>query len=308
MTSAESTLGLQAGNSAGFSDGNPAANDANHAHVTRPIKPRLPQLAIDGGLPRHWALNNVIVTSLINSVSMLFPAGERFFVRSVHHYLQKADLPAELREQIQGFFAQEGRHAQQHERVNRLLNNQGYDVREFLRLYERICYHYIEKATPPVLHLAATAAAEHFTAIMADNFLKMEELTARLDPTMRRLLLWHAAEEIEHKAVAFDVLAKVSPGYATRMAGLVFASAILGTFWFAGTCLLLWQESRMVGWDRIRSDQATLRRLRKERGRRGILREVFASGIRQYMRRDFHPNDIDNYDLAMTYLVSDGIN
>ncbi len=306
MTAAEPVSDLRAAN------GSPgvAAHGKGPAPASsaRPIKPRLPQLAIDGGLPRHFAFDNVIATSLISSVSMLFPAGERFFVRSVHHYLDKADLPADLRAQIQGFFAQEGRHAQQHERLNRLLNSQGYDVRGFLQAYERLCYHHLEKLIPPSLRLSGTAAAEHFTAIMADNFLRMEELTASLDPTMRRLLLWHAAEEIEHKAVAFDVLAHVSPGYGMRIAGLALASAILGTFWFAGTCLLLWQESRMVGWGRIRADLAMLRRLRKERGRQGILREVFASGIRQYLRRDFHPNDTDNYDLAMQYLASDGLN
>lgn len=310
MTAAASAPGLHEENGSprsGF-DGALAGAAASTGGTSRPIKPRLPQLAIDGGLPRHWAFDNVIATALIDSVSMLFPAGERFFVRSVHHYLQKADLPDDLRAQIQGFFAQEGRHAQQHERVNRVLNQQGYDVRLFLRLYERICYDWLERFTPPALHLSATAAAEHFTAIMADNFLRMDELTANLDPTMRRLLLWHAAEEIEHKAVAFDVLARVSPSYAMRVAGLAFASAILGAFWFAGTCLLIKQESRLVGWGRIRHDLQRLRQLRKERGRRGIVADVFAKGIRQYLRRDFHPNEIDNYDLAMQYLASDGLN
>ena len=40
---------------------------------------------------------------------------------------------------------------------------------------------------------------------------------------MREMLAWHAAEEIEHKAVAFDVLQAVAPSYALRMAGLFFA-------------------------------------------------------------------------------------
>jgi hypothetical protein len=308
MTAAASVSGLHGEHGAPTTASGRASAAIPHEAPARPIKPRLPQLTIDGGLPRNWAFDNVIVTALMNSVCMLFPAGERFFVRSVHHYLQRADLPAELRTQIQGFFAQEGRHAQQHERVNRLLGSQGYDVDGFLRIYERLCYHYIEKLTPPALHLSATAAAEHFTAILADNFLRMEELTVNLDPTMRRLLLWHAAEEIEHKAVAFDVLKHVAPGYGMRMAGLALASAILGVFWFTGTCVLLWQERRLVGWGRIRADLAKLRRFRKERGRRGIVREVFAAGIQSYLRRDFHPNDLDNYDLAMQYLASDGLN
>ena len=79
-----------------------------------------------------WAFDNVLATAPIDSVSMLFPAGERFFVRSVHHYQQqRKPPPAELKAQIQGFFAQEGRHAQQHERLNRVLVCRGYDVSGF---------------------------------------------------------------------------------------------------------------------------------------------------------------------------------
>lgn len=278
---------------------------APSAGAQRPIKPRTIDLTLEESVARHWLADNVVATALGNSVNMLFPAGERFFVRAVRHYLSQ--ISPSLREQVQGFFGQEGRHAQAHERVNHMLAEQGYDVEGFLRIYERICYGVTEKIAPPALRLAATAACEHFTAIMADNFLRQTEFFDNLDPTMRRLLLWHAAEEIEHKAVAFEVLQTVNPSYVLRALGMGFAAFFLGVFWFGGTMMLLRQESKRLGFSRVLADLRGLRTMRKKRQRRGIVVEVFLRGIREYLRRDFHPNNHDNYALAAQYLQAAGM-
>src|SRR5438094_723090 len=117
---------------------------AQHPAVPRP---RSPGLAIDATVPRHWFGGNVVATHVANGVNLLFPAGERFFVRSVNHYLDRVDDPL-LRDQIKGFFGQEGRHAREHERVFAMLEEQGYDVGRFLRVYERIAYGIIERIAP----------------------------------------------------------------------------------------------------------------------------------------------------------------
>ena len=194
---------------------------------------RSPGVDLDTPVPRHWFGGNAFATHLVNGVNLLFPAGERFFVRSVNHYLDRVDDPL-LRAQIKGFFGQEGRHAREHERVFRLLEEQGYDIERFLGLYERIAYGFIEKHAPHALSLATTAACEHFTALLAEDVLSSDVLDSA-HPSMRALLLWHACEEIEHRAVAFDVLRQVNPSYALRIAGLAMATLMLGGFW---TCLL----------------------------------------------------------------------
>jgi predicted metal-dependent hydrolase len=283
----------------------PSLSETPAGSGKRAIKPRSPELPIDAAVKRHWLADNIVGTALGNSVNLLFPAGERFFVRSVRHYLPQ--ISSELRERVQGFFGQEGRHAQAHERVNTLLTEQGFKVDGFLRAYEKLCYGITERLAPPALRLAATAACEHFTAIMADNFMRQSEFLERLDPTMRRLLLWHAAEEIEHKAVAFDVLKAVNPSYPLRLLGLGFATFFLGVFWLSGTLVLLNQERQQLGLSRIRNDMKRIGRMRKETQRSGIVAEVFLRGIREYMRRDFHPNDNDNYALAEAYLSAAGL-
>src|SRR5262245_47328566 len=206
-------------------------------------------------VPRHWMAGNPTATAVANGVNLLFPHGERFFVRSVKHFLDRIDDPV-LRAQVKGFFGQEGRHARAHDRYNDVLRAQGYEVDRFLELYQAISS-WLEARLPAKLNLAATAAAEHFTAILAEGAFT-QQVFDEIDPTMRQLLAWHAAEEIEHKAVAFDVLQRIDPSYALRVAGLIYATITLTSFWVWGTAMLLRQD-RMSLPDTIRS----LRQLNK---------------------------------------------
>src|SRR5579884_3189241 len=98
------------------------------------IKPRSPRFDFSK-VPRHWFAGSPLATHLVNGVNLLFPAGERFFVRSVHHYAGEV-RDVRLREQVRGFAAQEGRHANAHERYFETLEQQGYRIRGFLRVYE----------------------------------------------------------------------------------------------------------------------------------------------------------------------------
>src|SRR5688500_6291196 len=103
------------------------------------IAPILPVMAITlrdldvdfTQVPRAWYANSVVATGISNGVNMLFPHGERFFVRSVKHFMDRIDDPV-LRAQIKGFFGQEGRHAREHDRFNEILRGQGYEIDQFL--------------------------------------------------------------------------------------------------------------------------------------------------------------------------------
>jgi uncharacterized protein len=270
---------------------------ASIGNASRPPKPRTPGIPLDGSIPRHWFAGNVWATQVANGVNLLFPAGERFFVRSVNHFLKDIDDPL-LLAQVRGFFGQEGRHAKEHERFFAVLAEQGYDVARFLRLYEAIAYGLIERVSSPRLRLATTAACEHFTAILAEQALR-ERVLDHAHPTVQRLLLWHAAEEIEHRSVAFDVLETVAPSYPLRMAGLFMATACLGGFWVIATTMLLAQEKGLT-LGRIRRDG-------KVAHQRLGSKSVFRRGILEYMRRDFHPSQADIDGLASEYLESVGL-
>jgi predicted metal-dependent hydrolase len=254
-------------------------------------RPRRPP-PLDEDIPRHWFAGHALATHVVNGVNLLFPAGERFFVRSVRHFLDEVEDPV-LRAQVRGFAGQEGWHAQAHEAFFRVLEAQGYRLERFMSLYQRIAFQVVERAAPPKLRLAVTAAAEHFTATLAEAALR-DRILDLAHPALQDLLLWHAAEEIEHKHVAFDVLRLVDDRYALRMAGLVMATVLLAGFWLAATTMLLRQDG--LGLSRIRRELGDFDR------REGVIKRVFLGGIRDYLRRDFHPAQHDNYDLARTYL------
>jgi predicted metal-dependent hydrolase len=246
-------------------------------------------------VPRHWMFGNATATAIANGVNMLFPNGERFFVRSVKYFLDRIDDP-ELRIQIKGFFGQEGRHANAHDQFNAILRTQGYEIDRFLDGYKAISA-WLEEHTPPKLRLAVTAASEHFTAILAEGAFTREVLDAAA-PEMRTLLAWHAAEEIEHKAVAFDVLQTIDPSYLLRIGGLIYATITLGGFWLWGAVTLLWQDR--VGPIHMARDLWAMKR-------DPIVRRVFLRGIRQYLRPSFHPSDNHDETLAAEWFAARGM-
>ncbi len=267
------------------------------------IRPRSPRFDFDA-VPRHWFAGSVIGTHFANGLNLLFPAGERFFVRSVRRYLDRIEDP-QLREDIKGFSGQEGLHAYAHERYFETLEKQGYDIRGFLRFYEAFAYGFVEKVAPAELCLAATAACEHFTATMATNALARESDGTMLikDPTMRALMLWHSVEEIEHRAVAFDVLREVNPSYELRVAGLAVATTMLFGLWMVGAGTLIAQERVKPG--RLARE---LKKRREFRARHQDQTPRFGPAILAYLRRDFHPlQEVRGDDLARTYVAQAGL-
>lgn len=253
-------------------------------------RPRNPDFEIDAQIPKHWISENAVATHIINSLNLLFPEGERFFIRSLKPFLDQLDDPT-LKARSQAFMAQEFQHGRSHEQFIDILRSQGFELDGFMKWYERIAFKWIEGTLPPKLNLAVTAAVEHFTAAFAELALETAFLESFAHPGAADLFRWHAAEEIEHKSVAYDVLQSVAPGYARRMAGLAIATATLGGFWFTGTALLLRQDK-----------DVSLKKL-KIHGRDSLKSRILGNGkmaraLLQYMKPGFHPLHNANSRLA----------
>ncbi len=274
---------------------------------SRPVTTRPVRLPFDATIPKRWLADSATATLLSNGVNLLFPFGERFFVRSVKHYLEQlqADGDHELVAQIRGFFGQEGRHAREHERFFEILRAQGYELDGFLSRFEG-SFARLENLAPPAFRLAATAAGEHFTALMAANAFRDRAFLDQADPILRDLMLWHAAEEIEHKAVAFDVLTRVVPNpaarYLLRTSAMAVAATFLAYWWLEATRELARQDG--MTWEEFRADGERVQALRRRLGvgERHIARDVFLRGIASYLRPGFHPWDEDDSKLAEGFL------
>src|SRR5690625_1910055 len=91
----------------------------------------------------------------------------------------------------------------------------------------------------PKDQMAATAALEHFTAMLGSLVLSNPRLFEEVHPSFRALFIWHAIEESEHKAVAFDVYQNTIGSYPRLMAAYLWTSSLLMLLTSYYTCRIL---------------------------------------------------------------------
>lgn len=256
--------------------------------AAHPIVVRRPELAFEE-IPRHWYAGDPFATHFLNALSSVFPDGEAFFVKSVLEQRERIQDP-ELLAAIRAFAGQEGQHSHQHDRHVKMLLDQGYPaIATRNKLLRKMTLWSIAKA--PHFSLAATAALEHLTALLARRLLsEPERWTGPMAPAMQPLWLWHALEEAEHKAVAFDVLQQVAPSHALRSWALVTNTISLFLEVLDRTVYMLWKDGLLFR----RQTWASAWHFLFKKG--GFLRGLGPDYMDWY-RRDFHPNQQD--DLAL---------
>ncbi len=171
-------------------------------------------------IPRYWLDGDAFKTRFFDAQSILFPEGEKFFIACVRDYKDRISDP-ELLQQVAAFTMQEGQHGQVHTKFNNRLKGQGIRVDHIVENEKNILFKRFRGRLPKVYTLALTAAAEHMTATMAHGFFR-HGLLEKADPRIRAIYAWHAVEEIEHKAVAFDVFQKIAGGgYFVRITAML---------------------------------------------------------------------------------------
>lgn len=258
------------------------------------------------GFDRHWFKNekgqgDAFRTAYYNALSMTFPAGEQLFIDSVKRMQPK--LPqkpehASMHETIRDFCAQEATHRHVHAQFNQHLEKQGLKNHVEARIWARFKrYEHIN----PIHHLGVTAANEHYTAVMSDALLRNPAYTEHMIPAMRQVWRWHALEETEHKAVAFDLYNAVGGGHRWRVRYFVYGTMILLADVMRQTINNLWHDGTLFKpstW--VSAAQFLLGR--PSRGGGWIW--ATTRPLLAYFRKDFHPNRHDNRDLAQGYAQS----
>ncbi|MCU1451539.1 MAG: hypothetical protein JWP02_3709 [Acidimicrobiales bacterium] len=242
-------------------------------------------------LPRHFADDgDLILSHVAAGLSSVFPDGEDFFVRSVRHYRDRITDP-ELKRQVAGFIGQEAMHGRQHRALNDRLDELGYPTKLFERLTKKGLA-IRERFLPAKSNLAATAALEHFTATLAELVLSSQETRDLFGhDEVRNLFVWHALEESEHKAVAFDVYRAV--GGTERMR--VMTMKVLRFGFVVGMTL---QVIVALLADRATYRRGVLRRSLRRVRRSPLMRREVWDQLRDYDRPDFHPDDRDTTELV----------
>jgi predicted metal-dependent hydrolase len=264
--------------------------------ATRPVPPRsvrTRRIAFaypPASLDRHYVNGDLVMSHVVAVLSAMFPEGEDFFVRAVRNHADQVTDP-ELQRQVAGFIGQEVTHGREHRALNERLQQMGYPTRRVDR-WVGAALKRNERLLPPKIQLAVTAALEHYTATLAETLLSDERAQALLGETeVRSMLLWHALEESEHKAVAFDVFRTVVGSEKLRIRTMrVITVLFLGDVVFHTVLSMLadratYNPRRLVG---------SLLELRHS----PFLSRKVARRIRDYNRVGFHPDDFDASELV----------
>ena len=231
---------------------------------------------------RHYFANSPVMSHLLTALSSTFPIGEQFFVHSVRNVRDKVK-DENLQAQIAAFIGQEAMHSKAHAEFNEAWRSEDYNLDRFQAWLARKD-DYVKNLHPKI-QLAITCAFEHFTALLGGYILRHPEVLATLDEDAAKLWVWHAIEEIEHRAVAFDVYQAVYGDDKIRR--MIMRSVTTG---FAS--LTLYSATRLFLQDKKKS-------LPKVGGNIFgfyLLGKMFlqlAPEYLAYFKTDFHPSEID---------------
>lgn len=255
---------------------------------TANIPVRRMDFEFDDAIPLYWFDNNPFLTMLLTGLSCTFPEGERMFMRAVRHYQDRISDP-ELQKEVRAFIGQEAHHGKEHEAFNTFMGKKGLPI-DAITAFVKQGIAKEESLLSKERMLAKTCALEHFTAMFAETILEHPEFLDAMDERLRPLWLWHAVEESEHKAVAFDVYQQQVGSYWVRTSEMAFTTVLFSFFTGLHTVQLLKHQGELGN---LRSIANGMSKLAGPKGFfRGMLPRYLA-----YYKRDFHPNQVDSRDL-----------
>lgn len=233
-----------------------------------------------------WNGRDAFRTGWFNALSMSFPLGEQFFIDSVRQgakVLPEAERPR-FEAELQGFVGQEASHRRIHALFNAHLVRQGHVNTWERRIAKRLKR--LAELKDPRHAVAATAATEHFTAILAKHLLEHPQLLDGAEPRLQTLWFWHASEELEHRCTAFDLYRAMGGGERWRLQWMWLVTFHFTVDVLRQTARNLWHDKALLRWSTWRSGFEFLF------GAHGVVRCTYKAW-RAYFRADFHPSRHD---------------
>jgi len=206
-------------------------------------------------LPTHWVPDEPLVTHTCNVLHLLLPAGERWFIDIFTQVLPLIE-DSKLREEVVGFIGQEAIHARSHQSVLDHWKASGIDTDPYVQQVDWMFHKALGDRDLSGKHreewlierLAIIAAIEHITAMLGDWALNATALDAAgADATMMDLLRWHGAEEVEHRAVAFDLFTHLDGRWHRRARAMLVTGPIMAWLWVRGVAFLMRIDPELGG-------------------------------------------------------------
>lgn len=265
----------------------------NPSSFDRSVKARRLAINYSPPTPRHFVEGDILQSQIMAILSGTFPRGEQFFVDSVRSFRDQID-DEELRRQVAGFIGQESMHGREHDRFNQVLCELGYPTR-FVDSATGFAKGLIERIAPKSVQLALTAAAEHFTSVLAEQLLHDDSFGSQDIPDqVKDLFRWHALEECEHKAVAYDVYRDCVDSEAIRIATMQALTALLAMVAFVALATTPLTDRSARNPVRFVKSLVNLRNS-------PFARKRIALRLLAYYRPGFHPDDRDTEGLVSAW-------
>ncbi|OBK21109.1 metal-dependent hydrolase [Mycobacterium asiaticum] len=259
-------------------------------------------------LPFHYVPGQPMATHVLNVLHLLLPAGEEFFVE-----VFKKALPLikddQLRLDVQGFIGQEAMHSQAHSGVLAHFDAQGVDLTPFTdqvrwlfgKLLGEKPHRSVRRQHNWLLEqVAFISAIEHYTAVLGEWILDSPALDAiGADPVMLDMLRWHGAEEVEHKAVAFDTMKHLRAGYWRQVRAQLAVTPVLTLLWIRGVRFMFSVDPCVPPGTKARWRDFF------RAARRGLVpgpRRLIGV-VGSYYRPGFHPSELGGLERAVEYLA-----
>ncbi|BBY55265.1 metal-dependent hydrolase [Mycobacterium koreense] len=244
----------------------------------------------DDSYGKYFVNDDIVFSHFVAGLSGAFPPGEESFIRSVRRFADDISDPV-LKKRVVGFIGQEAMHGQEHRRLNEKLIEKGYPIGwwDSETLKDRQIR--AETRLPARVHLAMTAAAEHYTAVLAERVLSSDEIQ-RIpgEPEFWNLLNWHVLEELEHKSVAFDAYRAVGGTETMRI-------AVMAALYVLTLPVSLLSLAASLAQDPVaRRQPVRLIREAYSLARGPVFRGIMGE-LARYLKPGFHPDDIDTDDL-----------
>lgn len=231
----------------------------------------------------YWFNYNPALTHFMSALSVLFPDGERFFMKSMNHY--RGMLSDEMLVELREFCQQEANHGRVHEALNGKLDN--HEVLKEMENETKSLLDFASKFLSPMQKLAVTSCLEHITAIMGEQLLLRTDLTNKMKGDVREAWIYHGKEEYEHSHVSYDIYYAVGGTYLLRTGLLIPVTAIL-----IGVILRNWikimHNDKKYGYDGIFYAVKTLI------GKNGFITGLIPNYF-EWFKPDFHPKLKSDY-------------
>jgi predicted metal-dependent hydrolase len=213
------------------------------------VQVRRPSFAYPADFDAAWHPRRPELAAAANAVSLMMPHAEPLVALAVREAVAALDPADSLGLDAQTYVRQELQHHRQHQHLNELLIAQcpalGRVDRALASIYNRLDD---RSLTFRLAFAAGFETVAYGSARWVDD--RLHRLFDGAEPTAATLFLWHLAEEVEHKTVAFDVFAAHVAATTDerrfdararwqRLAGMATAVFLLGLFCVAGTVTIL---------------------------------------------------------------------